>query len=118
MLKPIATQSGFTMMELMIVISILAITAFLAVPSIDSSYTRSELNAAQQNIAQSLRKAKQFARSVNTSSVSVSSGDDTYSFNSLGVVDNVGVITLTSTRDANETKSVTILNLLGQLQVD
>jgi len=51
-------------------------------------------------------------------SVSVSSGEDTYSFNSLGVVDNVGVITLTSTRDANETKSVTILNLLGQLQVD
>jgi len=66
MLKSIERQSGFTMMELMVVIAILAVTAFLAVPSINSSYTRSELNAAQQNIAQSLRKAKQFARSINT----------------------------------------------------
>ncbi len=143
-------------------IAILAITAYLAVPSITSMYATNEIEAAQQDVAQALRKAKQFARSVNTTvsvvftlnqkdntisfslpdgtnqlpdgiilntvelpgNVAVSSGNATYGFNALGIVDNTNVvpipsvITLTSGRDANKTRSVTLLNLLGQLQVD
>lgn len=156
MLKPIVRQSGFSMMEVLITIAILAVTTNLALPSIQAMYSINEVTAAQQNVAQSLRKAKQFARSINTtitvtftlndndntialtlpdgssdlpsgismqtielpSNIAVSSEDSTYSFNSLGVVDKTGVITVTSTRDDSNTKTVTLLNLLGQLQVN
>jgi len=153
-------QSGFSLLEAMVTITILVITIYFAVPSVSSMYATNEIEAAQQNVAQSLRKAKQFARSVNTTisviftlnqkdntisfalpdgtnqlpdgitlntvnlpgNVAVSSTNATYSFNALGIVDNAnaipGVITLTSGRDANRTRSVTLLNLLGQLQVD
>lgn len=153
-------QSGFSLIEAMVTIAILVITAYLAVPSITSMYATNEVEAAQQDVVQSFRKAKQFARSVNTTisvvftlnqkdntisfalpdgtnqlpdgiilntvelpgNVAVSSGNATYGFNALGIVDNAnvlpGVITLTSGRDANMTRSVTLLNLLGQLQVD
>lgn len=152
------TETGFSLIEAMIVIAILAITVYLATPSISAMYANNEVEAAQQDIAQSLRKAKQFARSVNTtvtvtltlnpndntiaytlpdgsnqlpdgirlnsislpSQIAVSSANDTntFSFNSLGIIDNTGTITVTSARDANLTKSITLLNLLGQIQVD
>ena len=156
MLKPIVRQSGFTMIEVLVTIAIMAVTTYLALPSVKAMYSLNEITSAQQSVAQSLRKAKQFARSINTtitvtftlndndntialtlpdgssdlpsgismqtielpSKIAVSSDDSTYSFNSLGVVDKTGVITVTSSRDDSKTKTVTLLNLLGQLQVN
>jgi prepilin-type N-terminal cleavage/methylation domain-containing protein len=150
------TETGFTLIEVMLVVSILSVVTYLGAPSMISMFADNEVEGAQQSIAQSFRTAKQFARSVNTNvtvtltlnqtdntitytlpdgnnqlpdgtsmnaislpdQVSVSSDDNSYTFNSLGVIDKIGTITVTSVRDSSKQKTITLLNLLGQIQVD
>ena len=156
MKKKFPNIAGFTLLELMVTLAVLAVSAYLAVPSIIAMYAKTEIKSAQQDVVQSLRKAKQYAKSLNTSvtvtftqqtrdnkisfvlpngtnqlpdgtlmnditlpgEVTVSGENASYKFNSLGIVDNTGAIQLTSSRDANKFKTVTVLNLIGQLQVD
>ncbi len=156
MKKKLPNTAGFTLLELMVTLAVLAVSAYLAAPSIVAMYAKTEIKSAQQDVVQALRKAKQYAKSLNTSvtvtftqnatdnkisfvfpngsnqlpdgtrmsdivlpgQVTVSGANASYKFNSLGIVDNTGAIKLTSSRDSNKFKTVTVLNLIGQLQVD
>ncbi len=154
------THSGFTILELMLTVTIVSILISIAVPAMINTFARSEIKSAKEGISQTLRKAKHIARTANTTitveislnpqnntitstlpngsnqlpdgtrlnnidlpdriAVSSTNNNTTYSFNSFGMLDiaDVGVISLTSTRNTNETGSVRVLNILGQLQVD
>ncbi len=125
-------------------ISIVAILAAILVPGMGGISARSSLASAQQDLMQAIRKAKSVARNQNTavtitlvannSRISLASADgrftqnidlpgsiapDTsaaYRFNPMGLLDQTGTITLISSRDATQTRAVTIQTLFGQLE--
>ena len=63
MTKPNKNQAGITLFELMLVVAILAILAALAFPGIQEQRARIQINAAQEDLVQSLRKARSVAMS-------------------------------------------------------
>lgn len=54
---------GVTLIELMIVVVVLAVLAGIAIPALQTMIAANELNTAQENLAQTLRKARGFAMS-------------------------------------------------------
>lgn len=56
-------SSGVTLIELMIVVVVVAILAAIAVPALQTMIAANELNTTQENLAQTLRKARGFAMS-------------------------------------------------------
>ena len=137
-------ESGFTLIELMIVLVIVAIFAAIALPNLSNNIIRGDLTQAQANISQALRSAKNEARGRNTrisvafvngtssltltstdgglaktillpNTVTITSASATYTFSPIGIVDLIGTITITSSRDAAQNRSVAIANLLGQI---
>jgi len=149
-------NSGFTLLELIVVVAIIGILMAVITPSLKSSVAVSDILSSQQDIVQSIKKAKQYAKSLNTtvtftitlnqrnnnisytlpdgtnqlpdgtslvgvtlpSNVTISATNSIHSFNPMGIIDSLDVITVTSPDDATITKSITILNLFGQLQVN
>ncbi len=142
--RNLGRNDGFTVVELAIVIAIVAILSAVLVPGMADVFARSSLTTAQQDLMQALRKAKIVARNQNTTvTVTLVAGNPritlrsanglfdqnvdlpatvaprqsaTYRFNAMGVLDQTGTITLTSSRDANQTRTVRIQTLFGQLE--
>lgn len=137
-------QTGFTAIELAIVITLVAILSSIIVPGMGDVFARSALTTGQQDLMQALRKAKVVARNENTSvTVTLTAKNpritllsangrfvqnidlpasiaplqsDSYRFNSMGVLNKIGTITLTSLQDATQTRQVSIRTLFGQLE--
>ena len=136
-------QCGFTVVELIIIIAIISIFASIALPDLATTFARSSLKEAGSTTALALRKAKNIARSRNTS-VSVnfvenssditltlpdnsviqtvtldnvlSESNAVYKFNSIGTVDSTGTIFLKSSLIQSLKKSVVIATLSGQIR--
>jgi len=136
-------EGGFTLIELMVVIAMVAILAGVIVPGMGGMVARSSIGTAEQDLMQALRTAKSVARDHNTkvtvtlvkgsSNIAMASSDgsfaqtvalpasasptvgDVFVFNGQGLVDKTGAITLVSARDVNLTRTVTIQTLFGQL---
>lgn len=68
------TQTGFTLIELMVTLSVIAILALVVVPGLQSILATSDLNAAQENIVQILKKGHGMAMSRSTFATVVVSG--------------------------------------------
>ncbi len=128
----------------MVVISIVAILAAILVPGMSDIFARNSLTSAQQDLMQAIRKAKAVARNQNTAvtitlvadspRITLTSADGrftqnidlpgsvspatsaTYRFNPLGLLDQTGTITLNSSLDGTQTKTITIQTLFGQLE--
>ena len=66
-------QTGFTIVELMVTIAVIAILATIAVPGLQSTLATSDLNAAQENFIQILNKGRGMAMARSTiATVSIS----------------------------------------------
>ena len=135
---------GFTVVELAIVIALVAILSSILAPGMADIFARSSLGSAQQDLMQALRKAKIVARNQNTTvAITLTQGSPvirlqaanglfsqttnlpstitptasaTYRFNAMGVLDQTGTITLKSSRDATQTRTIRIRTLFGQLE--
>ena len=134
---------GFTLVELLVVMSVVAVMVAATVPSMAAFIRNSALNNAQQDLTQFIRKAKSIARNQNititlkilaaTKKATLSSADgrinetlrfpdliaptadSTYVFNSFGLVDKTGTITLQAVSDSTRTKGIVIENLFAQI---
>jgi len=156
-------KSGFTLIEVMVVVAIAAILLAVAAPSIKNSLANSEVLSAQEDIVKSIKKAKQYAKALNmpvsisitlkinnnsisfqlpdgtnnlpdgttisglllpqnitVGATSVTAGATTasHTFSPMGIIDAMDVITVTSTVSNTVSKTITILNLFGQLKVN
>ena len=60
------TQKGVTLLEVLIVITILSILASFAIPSFQEFLVRRDLDSSRATLSQSLQLARQIARSENT----------------------------------------------------
>lgn len=137
-------QSGFTLVELVIVIAMVAILAGIVVPGLGGMMARSSINTAEQDLMQAFRTAKNVARdrntsvtitlTLNSSDVALASADGTFNqtvslpsgtapnaadafvFNPMGLVNKTGAVTLISSRDNTLTRTVTIQTLFGQME--
>ena len=136
-------ENGFTFIELIVVVAIFCIFASVALPDLTTTLARSALTDAIQTTALALRKAKTISRAENTS-VSVNftqnSGVITltlpdnsviqtirlnnvhaentasYRFNSIGTVNNIGVISLKAARQNSLKKTIEVATLSGQIK--
>lgn len=137
-------QRGFTLIELMVVVAMVAILAGIIVPGMSGMVARSSINTGELDLMQVFRTAKNVARDRNTSvtitltkdsrDVTLTSADGTFSqtvslpngiapnaadayvFNPMGLIDKTGTITLISSQDNALTRTVTIQTLFGQME--
>ena len=142
--REIPRTGGFTIVELAVVIALVAILSSILAPGMADVFARSSLGTAQQDLMQALRKAKIVARNQNTA-VTVTLTKDSpvvtlqsanglfnqtinlpstitpkvsasYQFNAMGVLNQTGTITLISSRDAAQSRTIRIQTLFGQLE--
>lgn len=59
------SRRGFTFLEILVVVVILAVLAFIAIPRMGSAYRQNQLNAAGREIASCLRQARNIAIAMN-----------------------------------------------------
>jgi prepilin-type N-terminal cleavage/methylation domain-containing protein len=79
-MDPMKTDSGFTIMELMVVIAIIAITAVIAVPSFISRLPARRMEAAASEVKMAIQLARLSAVKDNTSAVlQLDVNDESYS---------------------------------------
>lgn len=137
-------QFGFTLIEILVVLSVAATLSVMVVPSLQSLVIKHSLSNAEDNVAAAFRRAKLTARAENTNiRVEFNEGSDlvqlklpndtvlqsiklsgvtadnsvTFRFNALGTVNAVGDITLVSNQDSNRTTQVRIDTLFGQIKL-
>ena len=137
-------QIGFSLIELAIVLSVASVFAAMATPGFMSMMVKSNLDNAQMDTVQALRKAKNIARSENTNiTVEIAENSDvitlkrpndsiiqtiklpkvsadsaiSFTFNALGTVNNTGTIILVSQRSSYRSVSITIENLFGLIRI-
>ncbi|MFQ5470773.1 MAG: prepilin-type N-terminal cleavage/methylation domain-containing protein [Gammaproteobacteria bacterium] len=137
--------AGFTLVELLVTLLVVAVISTVSTPGVSSFIVNAALDSAQNNITLSIQKAKNIARSTNSSvTLSVTensnqiillSADSSFSqtidmptsvfslstvsfqFNPFGLVNNTGTITLKSARDGTQARKINIVTLLGQITV-
>jgi len=136
-------QKGFTLIELVIVVAMVAILAGIIVPGMGGMVARSAINSAEQDLMQAFRTAKNVARDRDTSvtitltqanrDVTITSADgslnqtvtlpagtspsvsDAFIFSPMGLINKIGTVTLISSRDNTMTRTITIQTLFGQM---
>lgn len=135
---------GITLVEILIVLSVLVVLASFAIPSIGNATARAELTAATENVRYSIEAARKLARSTETpvvlriidepgpggqgigfgratagasetvqdyrlpEDVRIVAATNSFNFDSRGLVDNPGQLTLVSIVDDSITESVAI----------
>lgn len=99
--KMILNQKGFTLVELMIVVAIIAILASIAIPAYSDYVTRGKIAQGISELADSRIKMEQFFQDnrtyspgINASSIGIASGNKPYFTYALG---SVGLATYTIT---------------------
>lgn len=134
---------GFSLVELIITVAIISIFASIALPDLATTFARSALKEAGTTTALALRKAKNIARSHNTTvrvkftqnsgTITLTLPDDSviqtieldkalaetdsaYKFNSIGTVDTTGTISLRSSIIPTLKKNIVIATLSGQIR--
>ncbi|MDD4274812.1 MAG: GspH/FimT family pseudopilin [Desulfobacter postgatei] len=114
---PKSMEAGFTMIEMMIVVAIIAILSALAFPSLSTLIPRNRTKAAARDLKNDIQKAKLEAIKQNTDCLVVftpQSGTDAGSCVTCIDLDNNNICTATddiiSQLDFNETNSVTLTN--------
>lgn len=137
-------QTGFTLIELIVVLAVAAVLAVFAVPSMNNLAVKHNLSNAGEKVALAFNKARRIARSENTKvSVAFSQGSNTIqlstpdgtvlqrikldhvnadttasvSFNSLGAVNATASITLVSTKDPDKSTQVNVDSLFGHVKI-
>lgn len=135
--KGATSHAGVTLIELIVVVVVLAILAAIAIPGFQTMVAGNELNTAQENLMQTLRKARGMAMSRSTlASVNITAAsrqtvlhlsdgslpDETvtfpvsvavaanasYTFNPSGTVTNAGAVTLGSSNSAVKSRRITV----------
>lgn len=138
----LARQSGFTLVELLVTMTVAILIAVFAVPSMNNIAIKKNLTSSSEKVAVAFRKARLIARSQNTQvTVSISQGsnavqlttpdgnvvqtikldavnadtDLSIQFNAMGTVNTTGSVNLVSTKDGNKSTQVSIDNLFGHI---
>ena len=137
------TQPGFSLLELMVTMAVMVVFFTIAVPGFTSMIVSSDLKSGQNDLFSALKLAKTVARTQNTkikiSLLNTSNEivlrypdnsvyktvslphkvkptiDAEYQFDSMGMVDAIGLITLKSQQSTTRSKAVRINSLFGQI---